>query len=87
MGPDLKHGRRALSLVRIWPSVLLPWRTPANSRGRSRPRAGDSPSAASHVILAAGLAIATAALVVVGLTAMRVTGDGYAPSGQIQLLR
>lgn len=37
------------------------------------------------VIIAAGLAIATAALVVIGLTAMRVTADGYAPFGISQL--
>ena len=34
------------------------------------------------LVLATGLAIATAALVVVGLTAVRVTGDSYLPSGQ-----
>lgn len=39
------------------------------------------------LIMAVGLAIATAALAVVGLTAMRVTGDGYAPSGQVQVQR
>ena len=39
------------------------------------------------LIIATGLAIATAALVVVGLTAMRVTGDGYAPSGLLQVQR
>ena len=39
------------------------------------------------LIIAAGMAIAAAALVVVGLTAMRVTGDGFAPSGQISLQR
>jgi hypothetical protein len=39
------------------------------------------------LVLAAGLAIATAALVVVGLTAMRVTADNYAPHGQGQVMR
>ena len=34
------------------------------------------------LILVTGLAIATAALVVVGLTAVRVTGDSYLPIGQ-----
>jgi hypothetical protein len=36
------------------------------------------------LIIATGLAIATAALVVVGLTAWRVTSDTYAPLGQVQ---
>jgi hypothetical protein len=39
------------------------------------------------VVIAVGLAIATAALVMVGLTALRVTGDSYVPAGQIQTLR
>ena len=34
------------------------------------------------LVLATGLAIATAALVVVGLTAVRVTADSYLPTGQ-----
>lgn len=34
------------------------------------------------LVLAAGLAIVTAALVVVGLTAVRVTADSYLPAGQ-----
>jgi hypothetical protein len=33
-----------------------------------------------------GLMIMVTAMVVIGLTALRVTGSGYAPSGQSQLV-
>lgn len=39
------------------------------------------------LVLATGLAIAAAALVVVSLTALQVTGDSYAPAGQLTALQ
>ena len=39
------------------------------------------------LVLATGLAIAAAALVVVGLTAMRVTGESFQSGGQLSAIR
>ncbi len=80
-GPQAQPPRpvRGPELERDSTSVAQGCRLPAPDAIESTWRLTDRGIA---LVLATGLAIATAALVVVGLTAVRVTGDSYLPTGQ-----